>query len=395
MSFVSDNNMKKSKIRSKKFIIISLLCILAMFIQNVSAYADEDEVISSEESDEDAANDETSETAGADESEASGETNEDATLDSNEEKVISEILPTEKTRIDVVSVDLPTVNDDGDSPFDFIVDPQYLIYDTDAALYGGGKVEEGAALLFRNHEGEYDFSGKSDSLTIKNRSNINVKVVIRASIGDLGEVGLSDSSDFGGNESCELYLAFVDDEGNEIPLKVDEEVTIEIEMDKAPENTYTFSYDEESETLQYTLFNESESIEFDTYSFGLKGACNVNADWEDVSVHPALNITWSVEPILSEEEDINRAEVSETTKPDDVEADAKEANSEEGLDEDDNSDKSDAVIDNETGDAVDGSESTSSNGEPESGTDNEDPENTDSSENISEIDSTEENNTTE
>ena len=63
-------------------------------------------------------------------------------------------LPLEVYGKDVVSVALPAISEDGESPFDFIIDPQGLIYATDAAKYGGGKVEEGATLLFRNHDGE-------------------------------------------------------------------------------------------------------------------------------------------------------------------------------------------------------------------------------------------------
>ena len=73
----------------------------------------------------------------------------------------SVMLPTIKEEI--ISVDLPTVVDE--SPFDFYIDPQGLLYDTGAVRHGGGVVEEGAYLLFHNHDdGEYDFSGRSDRL---------------------------------------------------------------------------------------------------------------------------------------------------------------------------------------------------------------------------------------
>ncbi len=208
-------------------------------------------------------------------------------------------LPTSPRR-DVVEIDLPTVSESGETPFDFIVDPDHLVFETDAARYGGGRVEEGASILFRNHEGDYDFSGHSDSLKIRNRSNVPVKVTINARITDLGDTGLSSSRDFGDSESCELYLALTDDEGNEVPLRTDEDAAIETEMQKAPEDTYIYHVNEETGTVEYSLANESGETDFDTYAFGLTGACNTNADWENVSVCPSVTITWHVEPVLSE-----------------------------------------------------------------------------------------------
>lgn len=59
---------------------------------------------------------------------------------------------------DIVNVVLPTVTAGETSPLDFLLDPQGLLYETGAMRYGGGVVEEGATLLFRNSGGSYDFS---------------------------------------------------------------------------------------------------------------------------------------------------------------------------------------------------------------------------------------------
>ena len=97
----------------------------------------------------------------------------------------SVMLPTIKEEI--ISVDLPTVSDE--SPFDFYIDPQGLLYETDGMRYGGGVVEEGAYLLFRNHDdGEYDFSRYSDRLSVTNRSTVPVIVKITAKISDIGDL---------------------------------------------------------------------------------------------------------------------------------------------------------------------------------------------------------------
>ena len=212
-------------------------------------------------------------------------------------------LPLEVYGKDVVSVALPAISESGESPFDFVIDPQGLIYATDAAKYGGGKVEEGATILFRNHEGEYDFSRRSDCLTVKNRSNVPVVVTITASIENLGDIQITENTDFGDSETCCMYLAVVDDEGNEKPISEGGEISISTEMRKAPDDAYVYRIDEEDGRYSYELSRSPEEIDFDSYSFGLTGYCNPNGNWQDISVHPVVRVTWKVEPVLSEEEE--------------------------------------------------------------------------------------------
>ncbi|SFU65948.1 hypothetical protein [Butyrivibrio sp. M55] len=217
-------------------------------------------------------------------------------------------LPLEVYGKDVVSVALPAISEGGESPFDFVIDPQGLIFATDAAKYGGGKVEEGATILFRNHEGEYDFSRRSDALTVKNRSNVPVVVTVTASIENLGDIEISGNTDFGDSDVCGMYLAVVDDEGNEKPISEDGEISISTEMHRAPDDAYVYRIDEENGSYSYELSRSPEEIDFDSYSFGLTGYCNPNGNWQDISVHPVVRVTWKVEPVLSEEEEAEQLE---------------------------------------------------------------------------------------
>lgn len=212
-------------------------------------------------------------------------------------------LPLEVYGKDVVSVALPAISEESESPFDFIIDPQGLIFATDAAKYGGGKVEENATILFRNHDGEYDFSRRSDSLTVKNRSNVPVVVTITASVEELGDIEIAGNADFGDSDACSMYLAVVDDEGNEKPISEDGEITISTEMRSAPDDAYIYRIDEENGSYSYELSRSPEEIDFDSYSFGLTGYCNPNGNWQDVAVHPVVKVTWKVEPVLSDEEE--------------------------------------------------------------------------------------------
>ena len=209
-------------------------------------------------------------------------------------------LPPEIYGEDVILVVFPVISEDSDSLFDFIMDPQRLIYKTDAAKYGGGNVEEGAMLLFRNHDGVYDFSGCSDRLTIRNQSNVPVIMTISASISNVGEVDVVGSPDFGESNACSVYLAIVDDEGNEQSVSENGEVSVNIKMRRAPDNAYVYLIDEEAGDYSYDFWRLLEEIDFDSYSFGLKGCCNSNGEWQNIDEYPFVSVVWKVEPVRSE-----------------------------------------------------------------------------------------------
>ncbi len=174
-----------------------------------------------------------------------------------------------------ISVDIPVMEDSERAVFDFILDPEGLLYDTEAMRYGGGRVEEGATLLFFNAEGEYDFSRRSDFLSIRNSSTIPFSVTVSAQLTGLGSLQLAETADFQDNE-CSVYFAIIDNRGRELPLSADGEVGLVWEIQ--PE------------------------LGIDSYSFGLTGACNPNACWQGCAEKPVVTVTWRAEPVLTETE---------------------------------------------------------------------------------------------
>lgn len=211
-------------------------------------------------------------------------------------------LPIEVIREDVVSLELPIIDEGDTSVFDFILDPQKLLYATGAARFGGGSVEEDATLFFHNKEGQYDFSKYSDQLTVTNRSTVPVRLTVSAYISDLGELQVVGSDDFTDSADCSIYMAVVDSEGNVLPLSADGEVSITLEMQAAPENAYVYRLSEDLQT--YRLEVALGEIDFDKYSFGLVGACNPNADWRNASVHPMVTVAWRFEPMAVERQEL-------------------------------------------------------------------------------------------
>lgn len=255
-------------------------------------------------------------------------------------------LPLQVMGEDVVSISLPIINESETSVFDFILDPQELLYRTDAARYGGGRVEEGATLLFYNKEGEYDFSKHSDWLTVTNRSTVPVQVTVTAQLVDLGDIKLAECDDFEENTEPAVYIAIEDDKGNIQPLSANGQAVIHLEMAAAPENTYVFRLDEENHTYHYGMSMDPDKVDFDTYSFGLIGVCNSNAEWQNLSVHPTLTVTWCVEPLTPEEqEEISEEESMEEENGNIISDDTEE---------DESIDESDDKNDEESGEDVTG-----------------------------------------
>ncbi|WP_049960324.1 hypothetical protein [Pseudobutyrivibrio sp. LB2011] len=265
------------------------------------------------------------------ETETTGES--DSTEETEKRPVVrTVILPTNARREPIVSVMFPSLSDEGPSPLDFLIDPQQLVYATDAAKYGGGRVDEGATMLFRNHGGEYDFSRYSDKFTFRNQSNVPVIVTVTARITNLEEIEMVSNTNFGDSEACSMYMAVVDDEGNERPLIEDGSVTLEVRMQAAPENAYIYNIDNETGSYSYEMAGDPDSIGFDQYSFGLVGYCNPNGNWEDMTVAPRVTLTWTAEPILPDPEpeqviteEIQEEPVEEPEKVDSQENQASEA----------------------------------------------------------------------
>ena len=223
-------------------------------------------------------------------------------LPTNDEEIVSVILPTEGA----------------ESPIDFFIDPQGLVFETGAAKYGGGVVEEGANILFHNHSSdEYDFSSKSDPFKITNQSTVPVDVTITARIDNLGSIMMADSRDFP-DEQAVIYLALLDDDGNEVPLAADEDVSVTVNMRAASMGAYTYVYDEDAEDYRYGYLVNPRDDYFDTYSFGLVGDCNESDAWTEISESPKVTVTWKVEPMMDDDESDPEGEEQDQETPKDV-----------------------------------------------------------------------------
>ena len=230
-------------------------------------------------------------------------------------------VPTERNEI--ISVVLPVVEER--DLFSFFIDPLHIFYNTFGNSGGDITVEEDACLLFYNHDGsEYTLSSRSDSLDIINKSTVPVEVTITVKLEDADEITIMQNKEFENRDSCEMYLALVDNEGNEQPLSENGEVTVIVNLDRAPLDAYAYVpcdpvtgpaisriprsvpltgyiYELCEDTGEYRYAYQSGEVAFDIYSFGLMGVCNDKGDWTSISSKPHVTVSWNVEPVFFEQ----------------------------------------------------------------------------------------------
>ncbi len=201
--------------------------------------------------------------------------------------------------VDVVNIKLPIIGEN--SPFDFLIDPQGFLYSAASSRNEVGLVEEGAGVLFRNEGEGYKFSGKSDKLTVVNKSNVPVRLSVQASISDADAVSFVNNRSELEGDNASLFMAIGDDEGIRSIITKHGDAIIDVVLDAAPEGSYEFTWNEETQKYDYVLADGFEDEDFDSYSFYISADCNKEADWSKLSVAPRIEVTWRTE-VVSEED---------------------------------------------------------------------------------------------
>lgn len=197
---------------------------------------------------------------------------------------------------DVYQVVLPT---DVNGIFDFVLDPQKLIEETNAEAYGGKTFEKGATVFFHRSDGRMaeEYSSSSDSVTISNRSTVPVDVLVEVSISpdSLGNITLTDDRGFTDDTGTSLYMALTDGK-HIVPVKT-EGSSIQTTIPAAPGDAFKYIYNQERGEYSYELKEDLSGIPFPEYSFQLTGAANEKGDWSTVrDVAPLVNVIWKVTP---------------------------------------------------------------------------------------------------
>lgn len=189
----------------------------------------------------------------------------------------------------IFSVQLPA-SPEGRSSFDFILDPDGLIEKTGAKHYGGREFQKGAHLFFMNTADPGSFSDTSDRKTIINRSNVPVKVEVKArftsdSASENGIIRVCEDPAFPDIDQPAVAFSLKDGEDNKTAMNVEGEISCEAVLE------------EDSE-----------------FSFSITGAANANADWSGVTDGAKLDVSWTVRPVETEEDTKAEEEAEDKTK---------------------------------------------------------------------------------
>ena len=248
-----------------------------------------------------------------------------ADIAQNDEPNISELTANVET--DVCQVVMPA-NTEG--IFDFILDPQGLINETDGAMYKGKNFEKDCTVFFRRRDGKVkeDYSRKSDFVTITNKSTMPVEVSLEVKVDPASLAGIEMTEDrkFKKDKSASLYLAVADGK-KEVPVGKDG-VTIHKTIEAAPDGAYGYEYNSDTEKYEYGLKENIEENIFDNYSFQLIGAANEKGDWSALTkAVPKIVVTWKVTPKENAElrKDAVLKEDIEADEPADKEAEIEQA----------------------------------------------------------------------
>lgn len=215
-------------------------------------------------------------------------------LSQNDEPAVSKLTADVET--DIYQVVMPT---DTDGIFDFILDPQRLINKTNGAMYNGKSFEKNCTVFFRRSDGKakVDYSSESDFVTFTNKSTMPVEVSleVKVDLSSLEGIKMTEDRSFKKDKSASLYLAVVDGE-KEVPVGKDG-VVLRKTIETAPDGTYEYAYNSDTEKYEYRLKKDIKDSEFGIYSFQLTGAVNEKGDWRAFTkVAPEILITWKITP---------------------------------------------------------------------------------------------------
>lgn len=206
---------------------------------------------------------------------------------------------------DVFKVELPTIAD-GDTTFNFILDPQGLITDTAGKAYEDENATfdtTANGLYFANPKDDntVEYKASSPSLTAKNKGTTDVDVtltaVAKALSGSGYSIGLSDNDAFSGDRSTSVYLAMVSRGQTAALTKSGAKITDT--LNAAPANAYEVTYNDTDQKYEYGLTTAAQAADytgFDSLDFNLVGACNTAADWAAAKdATPTVDVAWELE----------------------------------------------------------------------------------------------------
>lgn len=193
---------------------------------------------------------------------------------------------------EVYSVTLPTV---AEKTYDFILDPQDLISQTNNEAYSGAAFNGDTGMYFQTASNQY--TEKSAAQTVVNKSAVDIDLTmdVKVDMDSVAGISIEEAASLT-STTPSINLALVGtlnggDEDDPVYVGADGELSKTVKLDNDAAD-YTAVY----ETSTYVYKNTESDHDDSQYEFYLTGAANKGAkvDWTDVKDKtPSITVTWS------------------------------------------------------------------------------------------------------
>ena len=198
---------------------------------------------------------------------------------------------------------MPTTN----TPFNFILDPQDLIQDTNAGAYVSGSsltasdFTSTTGMYFPNTAAEVvsgdaavtKYTENSDKISLQTKATTDcaLKVEATVTLENAENVKFASSSSFSGKDT-EIYLALTDGTDT-VPFNASGQAVLEATMSALADTSFETKY--ENGKYVYDLTDAAKAADGSKYEFQLTGACNKNADWLKVkNLKADVKVVWTI-----------------------------------------------------------------------------------------------------
>lgn len=225
----------------------------------------------------------------------------------------------------VLLVQLPTVSTEEGAvnPFTYTMDPEGLIAATEGAKNKDATFETGANVYFLSAPNTY--TKDSAKLKVVNKGTVNADVTVKASTAANTNVKMvTDITQFTEtptdlNKGAELYLGLLVDEENAVAVQAADgtEASVTVGL-RGNDANYEVKYDETSKTYSYAAKADVPETAWNSFEFGLTGACNPKGDYSTENLGAAnVTVTWSYAKRAADSS-ATLLDVNATEKPADV-----------------------------------------------------------------------------